>query len=321
MSTPSAGTHHCVLGVMLDIFWRVHDPVKHHNQFRITQCSDLHGLQQWCRSAVFAAPTLATAPAAEAADPPLTAATVWDCHSGSLECAGSAFPEACMHRFAADPGRSGKRASVNAPQHEDELADFAIEMFDIMPGDDDPSASLSHESASVTVQSAPSNSAPTAKRIRSDCYGPESPSQPTVSVACHTDLLRCFKQIIMQSLGMQVHYSTVSTEDLTQRLQSLELNVSGMHVTLQGHGDKLDRLHGQVCMPTVDSQAQSVLERAPFLTSLQQLQCCLAEPAVLCCQKQIKASFLMHPQHLTLTDLTLPSKLIAVVHLCCTVLM
>ncbi len=255
---------HCVLGVLLDIFWRVSDPVKHHNQFRITQCSDLDGLQQWCRSAVFAAATLATAPAAEAADPPLTAATGWDCHSGSLECAGSAVPEACMHTSDVDPGLSGNFASVDAAQHVDELADLAIMMFDIMPDDGEASASLSHEGASVTVQSAPSRSAPTAKRVRSDCSDPDSSSQPTVSLACHTDLLRCFKNIIMQSLGMQVHYSTVSTEDLTQRLQSLELNVSGMHVTLQAHDDKLDRLHGQVCMPTVDVK-QLVMYRAPCL--------------------------------------------------------
>ncbi|DBA73844.1 TPA: hypothetical protein ACH3X2_009592 [Trebouxia sp. C0005] len=228
MTTRSAGTYHCLLGVKLDIFWRVDDPVKYHNQFRITKCNDLHELQQWCRSAVFAAATLATAPAAEAEDPPLTVATGWNCHSGSLECAGSAVPEACMHISNADPGPIGDLASANAVQHEDELADFAAEMFGIMPGDDDPSASLNLEGASATVQSAPSISAPTAKRIRSNSFGPESPSQPTV------------------------HCSTASTEDVTQRLQSLELNVSGMHVTLQAHDDKLDRLHGQMGEHTED---------------------------------------------------------------------
>ncbi|KAL0023505.1 hypothetical protein WJX79_004283 [Trebouxia sp. C0005] len=100
-----------------------------------------------------------------------------------------------------DPGPIGDLASANAVQHEDELADFAAEMFGIMPGDDDPSASLNLE---------------------------ESPSQPTV------------------------HCSTASTEDVTQRLQSLELNVSGMHVTLQAHDDKLDRLHGQMGEHTED---------------------------------------------------------------------
>ena len=304
MTTRSAGTYHCLLGVKLDIFWRVDDPVKYHNQFRITKCNDLHELQQWCRSAVFAAATLATAPAAEAEDPPLTVATGWNCHSGSLECAGSAVPEACMHISNADPGPIGDLASANAVQHEDELADFAAEMFGIMPGDDDPSASLNLEGASATVQSAPSISAPTAKRIRSNSFGPESPSQPTVSLACHDSLLRWFKRISMRSLRMQVHCSTASTEDVTQRLQSLELNVSGMHVTLQAHDDKLDRLHGQVCMPTVDSQAKSMLESASLLASLQQLHCCLPEP-VLCYQKDIKASFLVHQQHLTIADFML----------------
>ena len=298
MFTPSAGTHHCVLGVMLDIFWRVHDPVKHHNQFRLTRCSDLDGLQQWCRSAGFAAAASATAPAAEAADPPLTVATGWDCHSGSLECAGSAVPEACMHTQNVDPGLS---ASVHAPQHEGKLADLAMMFFDGMPGDDEPSASLSHEGASGTVHSVPSNSAPTAKRFRSDSSGPDSSSQPTVSLACRNNISRGCKQIIVQSLDTQVPYSTISAEELTHRLQSLELNVSGVHVTLKAHDDKLDQLHGQVCMPTVDVE-QHVMYRAPCLTALQQLQYCLPEQAVLSRQKHIKASFFMHPQHLTLTD-------------------
>ena len=315
MFTPSAGTHHCVLGVMLDIFLRVDDPIKHHNQFRVTQCSDLDGLQQWCRSAVSAAAAMATAPAAEAADPPLTPAAVWDCQSGSPECAGSTVPDACMHRSNVDPGFSGNPASVDVPQHEVEFAEFASEMLNILRENDDPSESLSHEGASVTVQSAPSqsapsnsapsNSAPTAKRARSDSSGSDSSSQPTASLTCHNNLLRCFQQIVTQSLDTQVHCSTVSTENLTQRLQSLELNVSGVHVKLQAHDDKLDRLHGQVCMPALDSQAQSVLERAPFSTSLHQLQCCLPEPAVLCFQKEIQASFLMHRQHLTIAELTL----------------
>ena len=273
MSTTSAGTHHCVLGMKLDIFWRVHDPVKHHNQFRITECSDLHGLQQWCRSAVFAAATLATAPAAEAADAPLTVATGWDCQSGSLECAGFAVPEACMHIPNVAPGLTGSLAPVDVPQHEDELEDFASMMFEFMPGNDDPSSSLSRESAlvqsapsnSAPSDSAPSNSTPTAKRVRSDVSGPDSSSQPIVSLVCHTNLLRPSKHFIKQSVGMQVHYSTVSTEDLTQRLQSLQLNVSGMHMTLQGHGDKLDRLHGQVCMPTLDCQAQNCAEKSTIL--------------------------------------------------------
>ena len=241
MSTTSAGTHRCVLGMKLDIFWRVQDPVKHHNQFRVTQCSDLHGLQQWCRSvkhhnqfrvtqcsdlhglqqwcrsAVFAAATLATAPAAEAADAPLTVATGWDCQSGSLECTGSAVPEACMHVPNVAPGLTGNLAPVDVPQHEDELEDFASMMFEFMPGNDDPSSSLSREGALVTVQSAPSNSAPsdsapsnsapsnstpTAKRVRSDVSGPDSSSQPVVSLACHTNLLRPLKHFIKQSLGM-----------------------------------------------------------------------------------------------------------------------
>ena len=281
MSTPSAGTHHCVLGMKLDIFWRVQDPVKHHNQFRITQCSDLDGLRQWCRSAVFAAATLATAPAAnplqapEAADAPLIVATGWDCQSGLLDCAGSAVPEACMHVPNVAPGLSGNLAPVDVPQREDELEEFASMMFEFMPGNEDPSSSLSHDSALVTVQSAPSNSAPsdsapsnstpTAKRVRSDVSGPDSSSQPVVSLACHTNLLRPLKHFIEQSLGMQVHYSSVSTEDLTQKLQSLQLNVSGMHMTLQGHGDKLDRLHGQVCMPSLDSQAQNCAEKSTIL--------------------------------------------------------
>ncbi len=54
----------------------------------------------------------------------------------------------------------------------------------------------------------------------------------------------------MQSLDTQVHNSAVTIEDLTfnltQRLQSLELNVSGVHVKLQAHDDKRDRLNGQV---------------------------------------------------------------------------
>ena len=280
MFTPSAGTHHCVLGVMLDIFWRVGDPIKHHNQFRVTQFSDLDGLQQWCRSAVSAAAAMATAPAAEAADPPLTPAAVWDCQSGSPECAGSAVPDACMHRSNVDPGFSGNLASVDVPQHEVEFAEFASEMLKILRENDDPSASLSHEGASVTVQSAPSdsapsqsapsnsapsNSAPTAKRARSDSSGPDSSSQPIVSLTCHTRFLRCFQHIIMQSLDTQVHCSTISTEDLTRRLQSLELNVSGVHVMLQRHDDKLDRLHGQVCMPTV-SVKQLVMCRASGFT-------------------------------------------------------
>ncbi len=191
MFSPSAGTHHCVLGVMLDVFWRVNDPVRHHNQFRITKCSDLAGLRQWCRSAVFAAATLAAAPAAEAADPPLTAATGWDCQSGSLECADTAGPEAAMHMSNVDPGFNGNPASANAPQHEQELADLASMWLDIMPGDDDPCALLSHDGASVTVQSAPSDSAPSdstpaAKRVRSYSSGPDSSSQPTVSLACQT---------------------------------------------------------------------------------------------------------------------------------------
>ena len=213
MYTPSAGTHHCVLGVMLDIFWRVNDPVKHHNQFRITQCSDLAGLQQWCRSAVCAAATLATAPAAEAADPALTVASGWDDQSGSLECTSSAVPDACMHTSNVDPGFSGNPASmdvpqhedglaglasVNAPQHMDELLEFAIELFGIAPGDEDPSASLSLEGTTVTVQSAPSQSAPSqsapsqsapsAKRVRSDSFGQDSSSQPTVSLTCRNNL-------------------------------------------------------------------------------------------------------------------------------------
>ncbi|KAL0022546.1 hypothetical protein WJX77_001276 [Trebouxia sp. C0004] len=210
MFTPSAGTHHCVLKVKLDIFWRVHDPVKRHIQIRITQCSDLHVLQHWCRAAVVAA---ALAPA-EAVDPPLTAATGWHYHSGSLECAGSAGSPACISDVG--PGLNGNFASVNVPQHEDALEDLASMMYDIMPA----TASLSREGASITVQSAPPPSAPTTKRVRNDSSGPGSPSQPTV------------------------HYSTVSTEDITQRLQSLELNVSGVHLTLQAHDDKLDRLHG-----------------------------------------------------------------------------
>ena len=262
---------------MLDIFWRVEDTIKHHNQFRVTQCSDLDGLQQWCRSAVSAAAAMATAPAAEAADPPLTPAAVWDCQSASPDCAGSAVPDACMHRSNVDPGFSENPASVGVPQHEVEFTEFASEKLKILQENGDPSASLSHEGASVTVQSAPSDSAPsqsapsqsapsksapsdsapTAKRVRSYSSGPESPSQPTVSLACHANLPKCFKHIIMQSLAMQVYCSTDSTEDLTHRLRSLELNVSGVHVKLQRHDDKLDRLHDQVCMPALDFKAQS----------------------------------------------------------------
>ncbi|KAL0046185.1 hypothetical protein WJX82_005176 [Trebouxia sp. C0006] len=71
-------------------------------------------------------------------------------------------------------------------------------------------------------------SAPSAKRVRSDSFGQDSSSQPTV------------------------HYSTVSTEDVTQRLQSLEVKFTGMHVKLQSHDDKLDRLHGQMGDHTED---------------------------------------------------------------------
>ncbi len=65
-----------------------------------------------------------------------------------------------MHMSSVDPGFNGNPASANAPQHEQEVADLASMWLDIMPGDDDPCALLSHEGASVTVQSAPSDSAP-----------------------------------------------------------------------------------------------------------------------------------------------------------------
>lgn len=118
--------------------------------------------------------------------------------------------------------------------------------------DDDPCALLSHEGASATVQSAPSDSAPSDSTPAAKLLLWSRFLKPANSKLGPSNLFlpRCFEHIITQSLDTQVHNSTVTIEDLTfnltQRLQSLELNVSGVHVKLQAHDDKLDRLNGQV---------------------------------------------------------------------------